>query len=62
MGKKLKRFTVKIDVESANGWQLFDVMAANEDDAIERFKSGEGDFLEEYIEVTAIGDPEIFNE
>ncbi len=58
---KLARYEIQCDVLRARGWQIFSVLAEDEEDALERFANGESAFVDEEIEVTDIGNPEILS-
>jgi hypothetical protein len=51
------RYLIEVPVENAKGFQIFRVEAESEDDALRRFRLGEGDFDCEEIEVTSLGNP-----
>lgn len=52
---KQKRYVVVADVTSVEGSQGFSVMAASEEEAIEKFERGEYiDIVEEFLEVQSL--------
>ena len=51
MKKKLEPYLVVVQVKRAEGSQTFRVKASSEADAIKRFKSSGGEFVEEEVEV-----------
>ncbi len=57
----MNRYTILVSVEHASGWQTWTVDADNEEEAIAKFNSGEGEPSEQEVEVTAIGQPHIID-
>ncbi len=53
------KWLITVRVEKAEGWQQFTVEAANEKEAARKFKSGEGEFVDQEVEVTKIGEPDV---
>lgn len=45
------KFTVRVPIEKATGNQFFTVDAGSEDEAVAKFKNGEGEFEFEEIDV-----------
>lgn len=54
-----KKYTVTRPVTSATGNQYWTVEASSEKEAMKLVKEGKGVFLDEELEVTNLGDPEI---
>ncbi len=54
-----KKFTICCNVEKASGYQIFEVLAKDSDEALRIFKSRGGTFVDEEIEITSLGEPEI---
>ena len=55
-------FLVRVDVVRVNGWQYFHVEARNEREALEQWHRGEHKFVDEEIEVTELGEPDVVGE
>ena len=55
----MPEYLVICDVEGASGTQTWAVTAENEEDAVAKYKAGECEFVEEDIEVTSLGEPEV---
>lgn len=56
---KMKTFSIAQSVR-ASGFQYWTIRAKSEKDAKKRFKAGEGDFVEEEIEVNElVGEPDV---
>lgn len=51
------KYEITVDVERAEGWQLWRVEAASKEDALAKFKNGEGDCICENLEVTELCEP-----
>lgn len=56
---KLKLFTLSVPVVHAVGFQVYEIKALDAEDAIQRFKDGGGEYVDEEIEVQSVGEPEI---
>ena len=58
----MKRFLIDTSVENAEGTQTWFVDAENEQEALDKFSSGNCDLYESNVEVTRCGEPEISGE
>jgi len=55
----IKRYYIQASVEHVTGWQIFTIEAKSEQDALEKFKKGEGEFDSEELEVQKYGNVEV---
>jgi hypothetical protein len=46
------KYRITVPVKCVSGYQIFDVEAKDEDEAMELFNGGEGEFVDEELEVT----------
>ena len=53
---ELKRYLIQCEVIEASGSQIFYVDAGTEEEAIERFANGEGNFYADEVEVTNLSE------
>ncbi len=53
----MSKYEINVDVSDVRGWQIFHVEANSEEEAIEKFENGEGEFVEQELEIMAIDDP-----
>ena len=47
-------YHITIPVDSVNGFQIWQVEANSEEEAIQMFQNGEGEFLDEEVEVESL--------
>lgn len=52
----MPKYQLTRSVQSAQGYQVFEVEADSEEEAFAKFQQGEGDVVHEEIEVTDLGD------
>ena len=50
------RYSITVDVVSAQGYQVFEVEAESKEKAYAKFCAGEGDIVHEEIEITELGE------
>ena len=50
----MKYYNISVEVKSAEGTQIFGTYANSKKEALEKFKNGEDDFVEEDVEVTSL--------
>lgn len=50
----MKKFQIVRSVQDASGHQIFEVEANSKEEAAEKFRNGEGDFVSEEVEVTSL--------
>lgn len=55
----MKKYQIQTVVEAASGTQLWSVVAESEAEALAKFKQGLGEFVEEEVEVTQLGEPHV---
>ncbi len=58
MNADLKEYLVTVSVKAARGTQMYTVNATSAEDAVSRFHNGEGEFVDQEIEVTDLGEAE----
>lgn len=51
------KYEIMVDVESAEGWQLWRVEANSKEAALKKFNDGGGDCICENVEVTSLCKP-----
>ena len=48
------KYSITVDVERVDGWQMYEVEADSQQEAIEKHKAGESEFVTENLEVVAL--------
>ena len=60
--KKQKRYLIQTPVKRASGWQSWYIVADSPEEALELHKAGYSEYMDEEVEVTALGDPVVVGE
>lgn len=55
MSEEIKEYVIHARVKSATGWQEFIVRAKSDEEAIEAWREGDGEFIGEEISVEDFG-------
>ena len=58
----MKTYLVSVEVVRVHGFQYFEVCANNEREALEQWHRGEHKFVDEELEVTELGEPDVVSE
>jgi len=55
----MAKYHINTKIKSAKGFQTWEIEADSSDNALELFKNGEGNVVEEEIEITSLEIPDI---
>lgn len=55
----MPKYVIRCPIEAARGHQWWEVEASDPKDALAKHEAGKSDFVDEEVEVTGLGKPEI---
>lgn len=55
----MKKYQIVVPVEQAHGHQIWEVEAESREDALKKYKEGQGEIVADEVEVTSLCEPEL---